>query len=153
MSEAIQYPSQLPPPLQDSYGLTTADPKLSTTLVTGRVRERRRFTTVPTTINVRWNMDQTQASYFETWFREILVDGSLWFDAPLKTPLGFELYSCRIRGMYSGPALVQVNRWEFTATLELKKRPMMPDGWVNFPDIWFNMNLVDLAVNREWPEA
>jgi hypothetical protein len=153
MSDPIIYPSQLPPPLQDDYGLNTTDPKLSTTLVTGRLRERRRYTNVPTLVNVRWNMDGEQASFFETWFSTVLVEGTLWFEAPLKTPLGFEPYLCKIRGMYSGPKLVQVDRWELTATLELRNRPLIPGGWVNFPDLWFGKSIIDLAINREWPEA
>lgn len=31
----------------------------------------------------------------------------------------------------------------------------MPPGWEEFPDYWFNMNILDLAMNRDghWPEA
>lgn len=149
---AIPYPSQLPRPLQDGYKLSTTSPKLSTTLVTGRVRERRRFTNVPTLVSVRWNMDEQQAAFFEAWFARTLVDGSLWFEAELKTPDGFKPYVCRIRGMYDGPELVQVSRWEITATVELRERPLIPDGWELFPDYWFNPDIIDLAMNREWPE-
>ncbi len=153
MSEPIQYPSQLPPPLQDGYKLNTQNPKLSTQLASGRVRERRQFTNVPTLVNVRWNMDQNQAAFFEAWFRRTLVDGSLWFDAELLTPAGFVPYTCRIRGMYDGPALVQVSRWEITATVELRERPLIPPYWEQFPELWFGMNIIDMALNKEWPEA
>lgn len=147
----IQYPAELPLPLQEGYKLSTQDPKLSSQLISGRVRERRAFTFVPTSIQVRWNMDEQQASFFEAWFARTLVDGTLWFDATLKTPAGFKDYTCRILGMYDGPALVQVNRWEYTATLELRDRPLMAPGWENFPDFWFNKNIIDMAINREWP--
>ena len=57
--------------------------------------------------------------------------------------------------MYEGAELVQVRRWEYSATLELRERPLMPPGWEEFPDYWFNMNILDLAMNRDghWPEA
>lgn len=147
----IKYPKELPLPLQDGYKLNTEDPKLSSQLSSGRVRERRRFTFVPTSIKVRWNMDEVQASFFEAWFARTLVDGTLWFEATLKTPAGFKDYICRILGMYDGPELVQVNRWEFSATLELRDRPLMEPGWENFPEFWFNKDIIDPAINREWP--
>jgi hypothetical protein len=149
----IQYPSQLPVPLQDGYAINTDNPKLSSVMASGRVRERRRFTTVPTLIQVRWNMDQNQAAYFESWFRTALVDGTEWIEGTLLTPIGFKPYIYKIRGMYDGPTLVQVSRWEFTALVELLERPLMPPEWLPFPDLWFGMNIIDVAMNKEWPEA
>jgi hypothetical protein len=29
----------------------------------------------------------------------------------------------------------------------------MAPGWESFPELWFGKNIVDLAINREWPEA
>ncbi|WP_134599863.1 transposase [Pseudomonas aeruginosa] len=153
--DIIKYPAQLPHPLQQGYAFETTNPKLSTPMASGYVRERRRTQSVPTRAKVTWNMDSQQAAFFEAWFARTLVDGTKWFEAMLQTPLGFLPYTCRILGMYEGAELVQVRRWEYSATLELRERSLMPPGWEEFPDYWFNMNILDLGMNRDghWPEA
>ena len=98
-------------------------------------------------------MDDMQAQFFEAWFKEVLVDGSQWFECPLKSPVGLTDYTVRFTNMYSGPTLVGVSMWRFTASLELRERPLIQPGWAQFPDLWFNMNIIDMALNREWPEA
>ena len=147
----IKYPKELPLPLQDGYKLSTENPKMETQLESGRYRERRKFTYVPTTIRARWNMDEAQMAFFESWFARTLVDGTLWFEATLKTPAGFKDYICKIKGMYDGPELVQVSRYEISATLLLRDRPLIAPGWEGFPEYWFNKEIIDLAINREWP--
>ncbi|MBF8720184.1 transposase [Pseudomonas guariconensis] len=156
MSEqTIQYPRQLPKPLQDGYELETTNPKMATPMASGRIRERRRAVEVPTRIKVKWIMNDAQAAFFEAWFSRTLVEGTKWFDAEVKTTQGLMPRTCRILGIYEGPRLVGGRYWEFSATLELRERPMMPPGWEEFPDYWFNMNILDLAMNGRghWPEA
>lgn len=101
--DIIKYPAQLPHPLQQGYAFETTNPKLSTPMASGYVRERRRTQSVPTRAKVTWNMDSQQAAFFEAWFARTLVDGTKWFEAMLQTPLGFLPYTCRILGMYEGP--------------------------------------------------
>lgn len=152
----IEYPQQLPAPLIDGYGLNTADPTLRTQLQSGRARQRRRFTSVPTYAECTWLMTAQQAAFFEAWFKRTLMDGAEWFSCRIKTPEieeGTVVHDCRFVGMYSGPRLSPRNRWVFTATLELRERPLIPPYWDQFPDLWFNMNIIDMAMNREWPEA
>lgn len=105
--DIIKYPAQLPHPLQQGYAFETTNPKLSTPMASGYVRERRRTQSVPTRAKVTWNMDSQQAAFFEAWFARTLVDGTKWFEAMLQTPLGFLPYTCRILGMYEGAELVR----------------------------------------------
>ena len=152
----IEYPKDLPAPLIEGYGLNTTDPMLRTALQSGRARQRRRFTNVPTYAECSWLMTAPQAAFFEAWFKRVLIDGVHWFTCRLKTAEveeGTTSHVCRFAGMYSGPRLSPRNRWVVTATLELRERPLIPDGWELFPDLWFNMNIIDMALNREWPEA
>lgn len=149
----IQYPAQLPPPLQEGYGLNTVDPMLATPMVTGRRRYRVVHDYVPTEIQANFNFDQDQAAFFEAWYARTLNNGFEWFECPLITPVGFKLYEAHFQRIYEGPDLVQVKRWRYTAKLELRERPLIPDGWEQFPDFWFNKNIIDVAVNREWPKA
>lgn len=149
----ISYPSQLPRPLIDSYKLNTTNPLMRSEMNSGRARQRRKFTSVPTTVKVRWNMDRLQAGFFEAWYARTLLDGAEWFVCELETTAGFQEYECRFTGIYDGPEKVQVLRWEFSATLELRERPLIPSPWEQFPEYWFAGNIIDLALNREWPEA
>lgn len=151
----IQYPSQLPKPLQDGYQLDTVSPKMSTTMASGRVLERRRAVSVPTRPRVKWLMNGNQAAFFEAWFSRVLAEGTKWFDMEVLTTQGLMVRTCRILGMYEGPKLVSGRFWELSATLELQERPLIPPGWEQFPDYWFNMDIFDLAMagKGHWPEA
>ncbi|WP_256582396.1 MULTISPECIES: transposase [unclassified Pseudomonas] len=147
----IIYPKQLSLPLHDGYKLDTISPLMRTRLDSGRSRQRRKFTSVPTEVSVKWIFNDNQASFFEAWFARTLGDGALWFEATLKTPLGLKDYVCRFTDIYDGPELIGVDHWAYSATLELRDRPLMAPGWENFPELWFGKNIIDMAINREWP--
>jgi len=147
----IVYPSQLPLPLLDGYKLSTVSPLMRTQLNSGRSRQRRKFTSVPTQPTVKWIFSDQQAAFFEAWFARTLVDGSLWFQATLKTPTGLRDYQCRFTDIYGDLEPIGVDHWQCSAVLELKERPLIEPGWEMFPDLWFGANLIDIALNREWP--
>ena len=151
----IYYPHDyLPLPLQDGLAYKPVSPLLRTSLTSGRARQRRLYISVPTQAAVRWLFKkQSQAQLFEIWYRDMLTDGAAWFYMKLKTPLGVEQYKCRFTDIYEGPVLLAGKFWQFTATLELWERPILPVGWGEFPDFIINSNIIDVALNREWPEA
>lgn len=151
----IYYPhGYLPMPLQDGYSYQPVSPLKRTEMTTGRARQRRAYTSTPTQANVQWFMESDQqAQLFEAWYRETITDGAAWFLMKLQTPLGVEFYKCRFVDIYQGPTLVAPIYWQFSATLELWKRPVLSDGWAAFPDYIINSSIIDLALNREWPEA
>lgn len=149
----IQYPPQLPLPLQEGYGATTVDPMRSTPLVSGRTRYRVVHDYVPTTVSFNFNFSEAEAGFFEAWYARTLNNGFEWFEITLQLPTGFKTYQAHFKKIYDGPDLTQISRWRYSAQLELKERPLIPEGWEQFPDYWFNKNVIDVAVNREWPEA
>ena len=149
----IEYPSQLPLPLREGYGLRHVDPMVRTQLASGRARQRRRFTSVPSVVSVSWVMSQPEAQLFEAWYRDAISDGAAWFQCPLKTPLGIQHYDARFTGIYRGPNLVGLCHWRFTAELELFERPLLPPGEAQFPDEIIYGSLFDRTMNRHWPEA
>ncbi|ENF0685190.1 TPA: hypothetical protein ACRMX2_003751 [Pseudomonas aeruginosa] len=153
----IQYPN-ICPPLREGYGFNPVSPLARTELQSGRARQRRRFTSVPTMASVRWRLTDTEAMLFEAWFRDQLVDGSQWFECPLKTPEtpnGLRTYIARFTDIYDGPDLVSgsLSLWDFTATLELRERPILDPGWTILPEFILHPDIFDIAMNREWPEA
>ncbi len=57
--------------------------------------------------------------------------------------------------IYDGPDLVSgsLSLWDFTATLELRERPILDPGWTILPEFILHPDIFDIAMNREWPEA
>ena len=147
----IDYPTGLPLPLRSGYDINHVSPLMRSDLQSGRARQRRRYTSVPSMASVSWNMNQQQAQLFEAWFRWELVDGSEWFNAELRTPLGLQSYECRFSDMYSGPQLVGVDRWVFQAMLEIRERQTLADGYELVPGIVLYADIFDRAMNQEWP--
>ena len=148
----IEWPKQLPNPLREGHALQPAQPFERTQMLNGRARNRRAFSSVP--VNGTWSFifDSPQAAWFERWFMDALNDGVNWFKIPRKTPLGIRMLVCRFTSMYSGPALVGVDRWKYDCPLEIYQRDMMDVEWTIIPEMWFGMDILDIAVNREWPQ-
>lgn len=152
----IFYPHDyLPVPLKDEgYGFKPTSPFLRTQMTSGRERQRRLYTSVPTKTDVKWLFKTDgQAQAFEAFFRDTLTDGAAWFYMKLKTPVGIRPYKCRFVDIYEGPTLVNLKHWQFDATLELWERPLPVPGWGNFPEFLAGQSIIDLALNREWPKA
>ncbi|MBI6940066.1 transposase [Pseudomonas putida] len=150
---AIDFPKGLPLPLQDSYSLNTIDPMARTQMVTGRARQRVRHSYVPTFVSAAFLFNQDQASLFEAWYARTLGNGVEWFNCPLQTAEGLRVYEARFTQIYEGPSLVQMAFWRYSVRLELRQRPLIPEGWENFPGLWLGKSIIDVAINREWPKA
>ncbi|MCW2473427.1 MULTISPECIES: hypothetical protein [unclassified Symbiopectobacterium] len=150
----IYYPhNYLPIPLQNGFGMKPVSPLLRTEMTSGRARQRRQYTSTPTQAGVTWSFKKdAQAQLFEAWYRDTINDGSAWFYMNLKTPKGVESYKCRFVDIYEGPILLSGKYWQYSATLELWERPILAPGWAEFPDLVVNSNIIDLALNREWPQ-
>ncbi|WP_447801186.1 hypothetical protein [Pseudomonas kilonensis] len=120
---------------------------------TGRTRFRRNYSSVPTNVKVTWSLTSIQAQYFEGWFEDVLISGSQWFECELRTPQGLQPYKAHFLDMYDGPVLFGVDHWTVSATLQLWDRPILTGGWALYaPQYILQMNLLDLAINKEWPQ-
>lgn len=148
----IAYPSGLPLGLQRGRSYQLESPLQRTELSSGRARQRRRFTSVPEYARVDWLFTDIQGRAFEAWWRDMLVDGSQWFEMPLKTPLGRLSHLCRFTNVYEGPVLVGPDLWSYSGELELRERAAPPVGSGEFPDYILNARIFDVAVNDYWPD-
>lgn len=146
-----KYPEGLPVGLHSGRAYQLVDPLQRSTMVSGRARQRRRFTDVPQGARIQWLFNDVQGQAFEAWWRDQLVDGSSWFECPLDTPLGYMEYSCRFTQVYSGPVRVAPSLWSYSGELELKERAAPPAGEGEFPEDILYSELLDLTINREWP--
>ena len=147
----ILYPEGLPRGLHNGRTYQTVSPLKRSDLASGRARQRRNFTSVPTMAQISWIFTSAQAQAFEAWWRDQLIDGSQWFECPLETPLGYQDYTARFTDIYSGPNRVGPLLWSISAELELRERPILPEGWGEFPDFIIYQSIIDYAMNREWP--
>ena len=139
----IDFPHQyFPMPQRSGLGYTPVSPLMRSTMTSGRTRQRRKYTSVPTEAGVSWVFTDVQAQLFEA-----------WFNMRIRTPLGVSDYVCRFKDIYDGPVLYALGYWKISATLELWERPILPPGWGNFPEFIAGQNIIDYALNKEWPEA
>ncbi|WP_117120985.1 hypothetical protein [Klebsiella variicola] len=153
ISTSINYPSDyLPGPLKDSYGLKPVSPLKRSQLVTGRSRQRRAFTSTPTETGIAWIFNDAQGQAFEAWYRDVLTDGTAWFNMPLLTPVGQKNYVCRFKDIYEGPTPEGGLYWRYSADIELWERPIPPAGWGQYPEWIVGSSLLDIALNKEWPK-
>ncbi|MQT61385.1 hypothetical protein GHO41_29060 [Pseudomonas sp. FSL R10-0399] len=149
----LAYPEGLPTPQREGYGFDPVSPMTSTKLVTGRSERRRAFVSTPTVATVTWLLTAPEARLFEGWFEYVLLSGSLPFECPLLTPMGMEPYRANFVDIYSGPVLVGVDFWRFSAQLSLFKRPLIDKEWVvDAPDYILGADIFDIAMNRDWPK-
>lgn len=147
------YPEGLPRGLHSGRKYELVSPLMRSTLVSGRARQRRKFTSVPEAARIGWLFSGVQGQAFEAWWRDQLKDGALWFECPLQTPMGYGLYTCRFTDAYSGPSRVGPDLWSYSAELELKERAVPPSGEGEFPEEILLSEIFDLTINREWPDA
>ncbi|MCH4885544.1 hypothetical protein [Pseudomonas sp. TMW22080] len=149
----LAYPEGLPTPQREGYGFDPVSPMTSTKLVSGRSERRRAFVSTPTVATVTWLLTPPEARLFEGWFEYVLLSGSLPFECPLLTPMGMEPYRANFVDIYSGPVLVGVDLWRFSAQLSLFKRPLVDkDLVVEIPDYIIDADIFDRAMNQKWPE-
>ena len=149
----VSWPEQLPLPEQSGYAIQHVSPLQRTTMVSGRARQRRVYTSVPSNVSVQWFLTEQQARLFETWFRYAITDGADWFLLPLKTPMFTGNYECRFTGIYEGPVLIAYDKWTVSATIEIKERQTLNAGFAYVPQYVIDSSIIDVAVNQLWPAA
>ena len=147
------WPEQLPLPEQSGYAIQHVSPLQRTEMVSGRARQRRVYTSVPSNVAVQWFLTEQQAQFFELFFRFGISDGADWFMCTLKTPLGLMPYECRFNGIYEGPTLTAFNKWTVSATIEIKERQTLDAGFTYVPKYVIDSSIIDVAVNQLWPAA
>lgn len=118
---SIAWPESLPCP---RFGITytVVDPQLRTPQETGYATFRRKLTAVPVDFSARWIMSSTQGDEFETFYREILMDGTLWFSIAMVVVQSNGPQFVRFMGPYSYQK-VGNDLWEYSANMQMYLRP------------------------------
>jgi hypothetical protein len=147
----IFYPEELPLGLYSGRSYQLVSPLQRSDLSSGRARQRRRFTSVPETAQISWIFSDLEGRLFESWWQDLLLDGSMWFEMRLDTPLGLQDYTARFTDVYSGPVRVGPKLWSYSAQLELRERAVLPPEWGLYPDMVLHPDIFDFVMNRELP--
>ncbi len=150
------YPSHLlPAPLLNERPMTNVDGVRRTPLQSGRTFSRLIFPDTPSNVSVSFLFtNKPQAALWQAWFTGVTNSGEKWFMLPLRMPAGDGPWRCRFTSMYAGPNRVGPGGWRIDAAVEIEERPEIPGDWaLYYPEAIIYMSLIDLAVNREWPES
>lgn len=148
----VSWPAQLPLPEQSGYAIQHVSPIQRTTMVSGRARQRRVYTSVPSNVAVQWFLTEQQARLFEVFFRYAITDGADWFLLPLKTPMFAGDYECRFTGIYEGPTLTAFNKWTVSATIEIKERQTLSSDEIYDPQGIIDSENIDRVINKPSPQ-
>lgn len=127
----ITWPSTLPLPTVQGYGVQPGEAISRTEMEAGLARQRRRFTDVPTKVSVRWIMRRDQYAIFEGWYRWHAKEGANWFTVNLLGGLGLLEQEARFTRQFSSRLLAGGTLWEITSELEIRERPVLDEGALN----------------------
>lgn len=117
------WPSTLPAAQAQGYAFGPVDPVIRTDMEAGKPRARRRFTAMPTVIQVSWRFTQAQLGEFETFWHTTLSDGVAEFDVTLQNGTGFATWSARFHTAWRAVRLSK-NLFEVSAELISMSRPV-----------------------------
>ena len=124
----ITWPVTLPMPTVQGYSVKPGEAVLRTEMDAGLARQRRRFTNVPTRVQVRWIMRRDQYAIFEGWYRWKAREGANWFYITLLGGLGLLEQEARFTRQFTSQLIAGGTLWEITSELEIRERPVIDEG-------------------------
>jgi len=123
----VVWPSTLPLPSIQGYGLHPGEAILRTEMEAGPARQRRRYTQVPSRITVRWSFRREQLALFEAWYRWHAKEGAEWFEIDLLGGLGLVAHEARFTRPFDARPRSGI-LWEVTSELEIRERPTLDEA-------------------------
>jgi len=136
----ISWPTTLPLPTVQGYGVHPGEAILRTEMEAGPARQRRRFTQVPSRISVRWLFRREQFALFEAWYRWHAKEGGEWFEIDLLGGIGLTMHEARFTRQFEARVRGGV-LWEVTSELEIRERPVLTEDAL---DVALAMDIADL---------
>ena len=114
------WPTTLPAPLVDGYGIEPVDQTVATDMETGTKRVRRRSAVQIDNVSVSYNFSDAQMAIFRAWFYSELAGGAATFDVSLWAGKGGVTAA---EARFVGPpkwSLVGNHRWIVSGKLEVR---------------------------------
>lgn len=118
------WPTTLPQPISDGYGITPEDPTIRTDMEVGAARTRRRTRARNDRVDVRWLFTDAQFVIFRDWFDDDAAGaagGSAWFYIRLNIGTGgVQTVEARFVGIFKRGDFTPPDVWQVSATLEIR---------------------------------
>lgn len=116
------WPSTLPEPVSDNYGVDPVDQVIRTSMESGPARTRRRTTNRNDHVTASWFMTDAQVAIFRTWFDNALeaAGGASWFTVTLALATGGKVSTT---AKFIGPPKMSHAgglQWSVSAQLEIR---------------------------------
>lgn len=119
------YPDNvLPLPQLRSHSLKPVDGVIRNKMVSGHIRNRRRFINTPTEMPVTWLFTGDQLELFRGWYYNILNGGARQFRMRVKHGAQVTLRDCKFLKA-PGESAISNHRWKVTATLLVESIPVI----------------------------
>ena len=140
------WPPLFPSPTLQSYSVSPDESIARTKMESGAARQRRRFTSTPSRVNLRWVMDARIFGLFEAWYHYKAKEGAEWIEIDLKNGFGYVSNQARFLAPYSAK-LLSGDIWEVVANLEVREMKIADEATLDFAlDANIDItNLVNLA--------
>lgn len=84
----VTWPDIFPAPTLQSYSIAPDEVIARTKMDSGPARQRRRFTSAPTMVGVRWVFAKELFAVFEAWYKYKALSGAEWFTISLANGVG-----------------------------------------------------------------
>jgi len=117
------WPSTLPTIVVNGYSITPQQPFIRTEMDQGPSRQRRRFTTTPTTYEVNWFMTEDEFGIFESWYRDEIDNGAAWFNVDLRNGKGMQSVEARFMTTWKAE-FISPHYYNLSSQLEVRNRPI-----------------------------
>ena len=128
MADVPICPATLPALSLPNYGITPGTPYTSTSMDSGRTRQRRRFTRVPPAVDVSWVLSVDQYAVFEAFLEYDIGLGTDWFRVEVLNGIGVSEVYAQFSGSPPFKTALENNDpgwFRVTATLNIKRLPIM----------------------------
>lgn len=126
MASMITWPSWMPAPQQDSFSIQPEDRRLTSETEAGAI-VRYQFDTDVNVADCTLILNRDQAAWFEAFERDVLMQGSVWFDFPLWIGGDVVREKCRFKTRPKAGNLIGLHT-TYSFSLYVSKRSSSVDG-------------------------
>lgn len=126
MPSTIVWPDWMPAPQQDSFSIQPEDRRLTSETEAGNII-RYQFDTDINVADCTLILNSVQSSWFEAFERDVLSQGSVWFDFPLWIGGEIAYESCRFKTRPKAGSLIGLHT-TYTFSLYVSKRNSLMNG-------------------------
>lgn len=120
-SQLLRWPDWMPKPQRASYQYEAVDRRSRTDMEVGSI-VRVEYDTDESKITCTMTCNRVQSAWFEIFEREMLAQGSRWFEMPLQSEGRIEWHTVRLAARPKA-SLTGATHTSYSLTLDVEKRP------------------------------